>query len=178
MNASRSDAVQDAGSSSGGLEELYTRHVPSAVILARLLTGDAAAAEDIAHEGFIRAAGRFDHLRDGSNFDAYLRRTVVNLCHARWRSIARERAALRRAGVLPRPQDPRPQDGDPGEHDAVWAAIERLPLRQRAVIVLRYYEDRSEAETARVLRCSDRAVNALVSRAMASLRAELRQEER
>jgi RNA polymerase sigma factor (sigma-70 family) len=173
MNASRSDAVQAAESSSGGLEELYTRHVPSAVILARLLTGDAAAAEDIAHEGFIRAAGRFEHLRDGSNFDAYLRRTVVNLCHARGRSIARERAALRRAGALPRPPD-----GDPGEHDAVWAAIERLPLRQRTVIVLRYYEDRSEAETARVLRCSDRAVNALVSRAMASLRAELRQEER
>jgi RNA polymerase sigma factor (sigma-70 family) len=173
MDASRSEAVRAAGLASGGLEDLYARYVPSAVILARLLTGDAAAAEDIAHEGFIRAAGRFEHLRDASNFDAYLRRTVVNLCYARGRSIARERAALRRAGALPRPQEDEPQ-----EHDVVWSAIERLPLRQRAAIVLRYYEDRSEAETANVLRCSDRAVNALVSRAMASLRAQLRQEER
>jgi RNA polymerase sigma-70 factor (sigma-E family) len=174
MNPSGSDTVRAVTSSSGGLEELYARHVPSAVILARLLTGEAAAAEDIAHEGFIRAAGRFEHLRDVSNFDAYLRRTVVNLCHARGRSLVRERAALRRARAIPATAT---HDHDPEERDVVWSAIQRLPFRQRAAVVLRYYEDRSEADTARTLGCSDRAVNALVSRAMSSLRAELREEE-
>jgi DNA-directed RNA polymerase specialized sigma24 family protein len=133
MNPSGSDTVRAVTSSSGGLEELYARHVPSAVILARLLTGEAAAAEDIAHEGFIRAAGRFEHLRDVSNFDAYLRRTVVNLCHARGRSLVRERAALRRARAIP-----------PATHDATLrrrrglVSDPRLPFRQRAAVVLRY----------------------------------------
>ena len=58
------------------LEELYERHVAGAIRLATLLTGDPSAAEDLAHEGFIRSAGRFRHLRSPASFDAYLKKTV------------------------------------------------------------------------------------------------------
>jgi RNA polymerase sigma-70 factor (sigma-E family) len=155
------------------LAELYIRHLPAAVALATLLTGDRATGEDIAQEGFIRAVGRFEHLRDPSVFAAYLRTTVVNLCRARFRRLRIEREAYARErspGAAPAPYDP-------AERDEVWSAIQRLPFRQRAAVVLRYYEDLSEEQAAATLRCSARAVNALISRAMATLRRELAEEE-
>jgi RNA polymerase sigma-70 factor (sigma-E family) len=156
------------------LAELYARHLPAAVALATLLTGDRATGEDIAQEGFIRAAGRFEHLRDPSVFPGYLRKTVVNLCRARLRRLRIEREAYGRD----RGTDAAPSPYDPAERDEVWRAIQRLPFRQRAAVVLRYYEDLSEEQTAATLRCSARAVNALMSRAMATLRRELAEEER
>ena len=55
--------------------------------LAALLTGDRHLAEDIGHDAFLRVAGRFGELRDPQAFGAYLRRTVVNMCHARTRTL-------------------------------------------------------------------------------------------
>src|SRR5262249_57111109 len=82
----RTEGISIVGSlPSQRLAELYERHVGPAVALAALVGGDADAAEDIAHEAFIRTAGRLSGLRDPSAFDAYLRRTVVNLCRARAR---------------------------------------------------------------------------------------------
>ena len=65
----------------------------------------------------------------------------------------------------------------PEDRDVVWPAILRLPFRQRAAIVLRFYEDLSEDQTAAVLRCTTRAANSLVSRAMTTLRRDLAKEE-
>jgi len=158
------------------LAELYERHVVRAVSLAVLLSGDEHAAQDIAHEAFIRAAARLGALRDPSAFDAYLRRTVVNLCRARHRRAAIERAVLSRIAL----REPRPPSSHPEDRDVLVRALADLPHRQRAAVVLRYYEDLSEERVAETLRCSPRAVNSLVSRAMASLRARLgneRQEE-
>lgn len=163
------------GLGGGRLAELYERHVGRAVALARLLGGDPHVAEDVAHEAFLRVAGRFGHLRHADAFDAYLRRTVVNLCRARLRRLRLEREWLRRHGRL---EEPAPDAYDPGERDAVWRAIARLPYRQRAAVVLRYYEDLSVERTAEVLRCSNRAARSLLSRAMASLREALAKEER
>ncbi|MGH2637231.1 MAG: RNA polymerase sigma factor [Actinomycetota bacterium] len=154
------------------LADLYERCVGPAVGLARLLTADSHAAEDIAHEAFVRAAGRLGGLREPTAFDAYLHRTVVNLCRARGRRILIERSYLRR--FVARESTP---EAVPGERDLLWAAVCSLPYRQRAAVVLRYYEDLSEEQTAAVLRCSPRAVNALVSRAMAALRGRLEREE-
>ena len=159
--------------SSPRLAELYERHVGRAVALAALIGGDADAAEDIAHDAFIRTAGRLSGLRDPSAFDAYLRRTVVNLCRARAR-----RATIERRYVLwlaPRAVVPAPSH--PEDQDVLWRALRALPQRQRAAVVLRYYEDLSEEQAADALRCSPRAVNALVSRAMASLRERISEEE-
>jgi RNA polymerase sigma factor (sigma-70 family) len=156
------------------LDELYERHVAGAIRLATLLTGDLSMAEDLAHEGFIRSAGRFRHLRTPTSFDAYLKRTVVNLAHERFRRLRLEREAVRREGV----EEPVARAAySPEDREVVWSAILRLPFRQRAAIVLRYYEDLSEEQTAVALRCSARAANSLVSRAMTTLRKDLAKEE-
>jgi RNA polymerase sigma-70 factor (sigma-E family) len=156
------------------LAQLYERHVPGAVRLAALLTGDPSIAEDLAHEGFIRCAGRFGHLRRSSSFDAYLKRTVVNLCFAWFRRQRLERDTSRRQAAT---EPVAPPAYSPEDRDLVWSAILRLPFRQRAAIVLRYYEDLSEEHTAVALRCSARAVNALVSRALTALRRDLAREQ-
>jgi RNA polymerase sigma-70 factor (sigma-E family) len=156
------------------LEELYERHVAGAIRLATLLTGDPSMAEDLAHEGFIRSAGRFGHLRTPTSFDAYLKRTLVNLAHQRFRRQRLEREAVRRESA----EEPVARAAySPEDREVVWSAILRLPFRQRAAIVLRYYEDLSEEQTAVALRCSPRAANSLVSRAMTTLRKDLAKEE-
>ena len=169
------DIAATRSAASARLAELYQRHVGRAVGLARLLTGDSNAAEDIAHEAFIRTAGRLSRLRDAGSFDAYLQRTVVNLCRARHRRMAVERRYLRRAvepGV-----DLDPGGGHSVDRDRLWTALNELPDRQRAAVVLRYYEDLDEVRVADILRCSPRAVNSLVSRAMATLRARVDRDD-
>jgi RNA polymerase sigma-70 factor (sigma-E family) len=166
--------VEDAGTWGGGiasmprahLADLYEEHVGRAVALATLLTGDRYAAEDIAHDAFLRVAGRLRDLRDPTAFGGYLRTTVVNLCRARGRRLTRERSALRREPGA----DAIEADTSADERDELWSLIGRLPYRQRAAIVLRYWEDLSERQIADALRCSPRAVNALLSRAMGTLR--------
>ncbi len=158
------------------LEDLYLRHVGRAESLARLLTGDPHLAQDIAHEAFVRVTGRFGHLRNPAAFESYLRRTVVNLCRAHFRRLGVERAYLRREG--PRLARAEATDADVGERDELWAAIQALPYRQRAAIILRFYEDMNEEQAGKALRCSSRAVNALVSRAMDHLRQTVRRDER
>ena len=168
----RTVAATSAVAQRPSLEELYERHLPAAVALARLIARDADVAEDLAQEAFIRAAARFGRLRDPAAFEAYLRRTVVNLCRRRWRRRRLERAYERST------REPVARLADVEERDELWSAIATLPYRQRAAVVLRYYEDLSESQTADVLRCSPRAVNALVSRAMATLRTTLKEDER
>jgi RNA polymerase sigma factor (sigma-70 family) len=150
------------------LSRLYERHVGRMVGLARLLTGDPFAAEDIAHDAFIRAASRLGAIRDPERFEAYVLRAVLNLCHSRGRHHSVERAWLQRTRP---PEDVRPPA--PEEHDAVWAAVLSLPQRQREAVVLRFYEDLSEARVAQLLACSPKAVNGLIDRAKPTLRAAL-----
>jgi RNA polymerase sigma-70 factor (sigma-E family) len=156
------------------LASLYEEHVGRATALARLLTGDDHMAEDIAHEAFIRTAGRFAHLRQPDAFGAYLRTTVVNLCRVRFRRLRLERDWLSRQDR--REPVARPEF-DPDDRAAVWNAIESLPWRQRAAVVLRYYEDLSQPEIARLLRTSVGAVESLLSRAMAALRSSMSEED-
>ncbi len=151
------------------LGALYRRSVGRAEALARALTGDPHLAQDIAHEAFIRVAGRFGHLRNPGAFESYLSRTVVNLCRSHFRKAGVERRGLQRIGI---PNEVTPGQ-EPEDREALWAAILRLPYRQRAAVVLRFYEDLSEQQAGAILRCTPRAVNALVSRAMATLRAEM-----
>jgi RNA polymerase sigma-70 factor (sigma-E family) len=156
------------------LATLYQQHVGRAVSLARLLTGDDHLAEDVAQEAFIRTAGRFAHLRQPDAFAGYLRRTVVNLCRARFRRLRVERDWLRRQ----KHEEPAaPPAFDPEDRMVMWRAIEDLPWRQRAAVVLRFYEDMSQAEIAELLRCSVGAVESLLSRAMTALRSTVTEED-
>lgn len=150
------------------LEELYVRNAPSALRTAYFLTGDADLAQDLVQEAFVRIAGRFGHLRTPEAFPAYLRRTIVNLFTSHLRRRALERARLRRlARELPTFQ------GGPEGSDDLWRALAVLPPRQRAAIVLRYYEDLPEREAAGVLGCSTGAFHQLVIRATTTLRQQL-----
>ena len=169
-------AVGDTAEAAGGLAELYVRHAPAAVGLAYLLTGDRGLAEDLVQDAFVRSTGRFQHLRNRDAFEAYLRRTVVNLFTSHLRRKRVERAYLEREGRVAG----RPVTGDPvelGVREELWAAVHRLPERQRAAVVLRYYEDLSERDVAEVLRCSVPAVKSLVARGMETLRQLVRRDE-
>jgi RNA polymerase sigma-70 factor (sigma-E family) len=160
----------------GELADLYVRHVPSANRLAFLLTGDRSQAEDLVHDAFVRCVGRFGHLRAHEAFDAYLRRTIVNLHTSRLRRVRVEREWLSReagrgarGGTAAMP--------DVAAREDMWRRLGTLPPRQRAVLVLRYYEDLSERETADALRCSVAAVKSLTARATSALREGIRGED-
>jgi RNA polymerase sigma-70 factor (sigma-E family) len=158
----------------GTLAELYQAHADRARRLAYLLTGDRAVAEDLVQDAFIRLAGRLAHLRDPGAFEAYLRRTVVNLSNSHFRHRRVERAHLDRQG------------GDPDAgvepvaafeaRDALWAALGSLSDRQRAAIVLRYYEDLPDARIAEILGCRVGTVKSLVSRGLEALREDIHRD--
>ena len=153
----------------GAMAELYVRYMPAAIRLAYLLTGDRQQGEDLAHEAFVRCVGRFAHIRAREAFDAYLRRAIVNLHTSGLRRRYVERAWLRTEGR--RAAETTASMPDVGASEDLWRALATLPARQRAALVLRYYEDLSERETATVLGCSVAAVKSLVARGSNGLRA-------
>jgi RNA polymerase sigma-70 factor (sigma-E family) len=136
--------------------------------LGYLLTGDPAQAEELAQDALVRTWRRWRMVRKPDNPEAYARKVLVN----------RHRSLLRRALVEARYRSrDRPNAGSSDEHreDAIvlWAATRRLPPRQQAVLVLRYYEDLSEAEIARVLGIPVGTVKTLARRGLARLRRNL-----
>ncbi len=176
--------------STTGLDDLYRRHAPEARRLAYLLTGDHAAAEDIAHDAFVKLAGRLFALRSPEATRAYLRKTVVNTVVSKARSRQREEARVDAytrddsrfaaeyggAGGYAGAAGAGGYDGygaaggAGGADGPVWAALLRLPPRQRAAIVLRHWLDLSEARTAQLMGCGVGTVKSLVSRGLATLR--------
>jgi RNA polymerase sigma-70 factor (sigma-E family) len=155
----------------GVLADLYARHADDALRLAFLLTGNRATAEDLVHDAFVRLAGRLLHLRDPGGFHSYLRTTVVNLTRSHFRRRGVER---RHAGRQPPPQPA--EQPDLSGREEMRVALLALPVRQRTAIVLRYYEDLSEAQTAELMRVRPTAVKSLVSRDMATLRRTMRED--
>ncbi len=151
------------------LSDLYVRHAPESIRLAFLLTGDRGLAEDLVQEAFARLVGRLRHLRDPGAFGAYLRRTIVNLATSHFRHRLVERAYLERLARISIVETNPNEDLDETMHQALL----RLPQRQRAAMVLRFYEDLSDVQTAEILRCSPGTVRSLVSRGMKTLRSEL-----
>jgi RNA polymerase sigma-70 factor (sigma-E family) len=150
------------------LEELYRGHAPDALRLAYLLTGDRGLAEDLVQDAFVKVFGRFHDLRNRDAFWWYLRRTVVNLSRSHFRRRRVERAWLERQ----RPDETH-TDPDLGERERLRKALQTLRPEQRAAIVLRYFEDLSEADTAQALGVAVGTVKSMVSRGMERLRKEL-----
>jgi RNA polymerase sigma-70 factor (sigma-E family) len=153
----------------GSLADLYVEHAPEGIRLAFLLTGDRALAEDLVQDAFVRLVGRLRHLRDPAAFGAYLRRTIVNLSTSHFRRQRVARAYLERVAGAPTVDTNTNDDLD----EAMHAALLRLPERQRAAIVLRFYEDLSDVQAAAILKCPPGTVRSLVSRGMTTLRATL-----
>jgi len=158
---------QEVGGDAERLAELYVRFAPGGIRLAYLLTGDRSLAEDLVQEAFVRFVGRLHPLRDPGAFDAYLRRTIINLSKNHFRRRALERTDLERRA---RQQAPVAEERDVSEYEAMRIALLGLPVRQRAAIVLRYYEDLPEPQIAELLRCRPATVRSLVSRGLEALR--------
>jgi RNA polymerase sigma-70 factor (sigma-E family) len=156
----------------GVLEELYVRHADRAIRVAYLLTGDRGLAEDLVQEAFLRLAGRFLHVRNRAAFESYLRRTVVNLANSHHRRARSERRTMERSVGMRPPEPQEPEAGD----DTLRRALLRLPPRQRTAIVLRFYEDLSEQQTAEAMRCAPGTVKSLVSRGMTTLRESMHRQ--
>ncbi len=117
------------------LSELYLRHADDAVRPAYLITGDRALAEDLVQDAFVKLAGRLLHLRDPGGFEAYLRRTIVNVTNSTFRRRKVEQRYAERQASLRQPVG---EDPDVPSREALRAALLSLPVRQRTAIVLRF----------------------------------------
>ena len=133
---------------------------------AYLLTGDLHQAEDLLQTSLAKLYLAWDRVNDRESVDAYVRRIMVNEQNSLWR-----RAWKRRE----RPTDVLPEVGvtdayDDGRGALLWETVQTLPRKARAVLVLRYYEQLSEAETADILGISVGTVKSQTSRALSALR--------
>jgi RNA polymerase sigma-70 factor (sigma-E family) len=151
---------------SARLLELYQVNARPVVRLAYVMTGDRELAEDLAQEAFVRVAGRWRDLRRPEAFRSYLFKTVVNLTNSHWRRRRVERGYL----ALQDPRTGTTTIPDVERNEVLKDALLTLPHRQRAALVLRYYEDFSEQQTAEMLGCSVGAVKSLVTRGTEALR--------
>ena len=152
-------------------EEFAAARLPAVLKFAAVLTGDRGLAEDVVQEVLARAIARWQTISRLDCPEAYVRRMIVNE-YLSWRRRS-WRLVLSGAGTdLTGRSVPDPAAGS-AERDAIFAELAKLPLRQRAVLVLRYYEGLSDQEIAEVLGCRPGTVRGYASRALAALRVEL-----
>ncbi|MGH8793567.1 MAG: SigE family RNA polymerase sigma factor [Stackebrandtia sp.] len=134
--------------------------------LAFLMCGDTHRAEDAVQQALARLYSVW-HRRTAHSVDAYVRRIVINAVKSEYRG-----AWFRRERVTDAPLERAEADSSASTADrmAILSAPARLPMRQRAAVVLRYWEDRSVDETAEILRCSAGTVKTHSSRGLERLR--------
>jgi RNA polymerase sigma-70 factor (sigma-E family) len=135
---------------------------------AYLLTGNLADAEDLVQSALAKTYQAWDRIEDRKALDGYVRRAIVNTHISWWRR--------RRVDEYPTddiPDQPAADTSVNNElHDSLQRAIDKLPQRMRAAVVLRYFEDMTEAEVADILGVSQGTVKSTVSRAVAKLRTD------
>ena len=150
------------------LTALYTVHYRSLVRMAAFLTGDRDNAEEVVQDAYVKVHGSWRGLREPDKAEAYLRTAVVNLSRSRLRR--RQVAAKHQPEPLLDTASAESTALRAVQREAVVHALQQLPRRQREAVVLRYYGDLSEAQTASAMGCSVGAVKSHTSRAMAALR--------
>jgi RNA polymerase sigma-70 factor (sigma-E family) len=147
---------------------------------AYLLTGNRSDAEDLLQTALAKTYLAWPRIRERHAVDAYVRRTMVNTRTSWWRRDRHVKPAGHDEHLAALPTAGRDPIADADLHEALWTALARLPRRQRAAVVLRYYEELSEAETAAALGVSVGTIKSTVARGLAKLRedAGLRDDER
>ncbi len=171
MDARLLAVTRDDATVEDRVADLFDRHYLGLCRLACLLLGDAAQAEDVVQEAFLRTFSGWWRLRDPDKAERYVRRSVVNLCRSRFRhrdAEHRGNAAValqegRTEGLASRTSD------DQDTVVVVLEAVRNLPPRQRMSIVLRYYLDLPEAEVAVLMGCSTGTVKSQVAKAKQTL---------
>ena len=140
--------------------------------LAHLLTGERDAAEDLLQNALAKVYRHWDRVRAAELPDAYVRRIMVNENNSRWRGLLR-RHETPSSHVLEVLEPPGVAGLDPTASIDLWRHVQNLPRQQRSAVVLRYYEDLTEAQTAEVLGCSVGTVKSHTSRAISALRTSM-----
>ncbi len=155
-------------------EEWVNGRVPALLRFAYLVTRSQDAAEDAVQSALTDALRHWDRVRRTRDPDAYVRRMVVNAHVSGWRRWGRRESPVPdvRDRALPDPAAAHAQ------RDLVWEVCGALPTRQRAAVVLRFYEDLDYPEIAAVLGISEVTARSHVHRALAALRTRLTEEDR
>jgi len=153
-------------------QEFADSQLPSLLRYAVMLTGDPHVAEDLVQDTMVRVQLNWRRVSHSDSPDGYVRRVLTN----RFIDLRRD-SWWRRVRLFadPDPTVAASQDHaqDSAERDQIWTMLATLPRRQRAALVLRYYEDLPDAEIADVLGCAVGTVRSSISRALATLRADL-----
>lgn len=144
--------------------EYMAARQPALLRTAYLLTGDSHTAEDLVQTALAKLYLSWDKVHQQELVDAYVRRILVNEHNSLWRRPWKRREAV--TAELPEQATATASGHDP----ELWELVLSLPRKQRAAVVLRYYEELSEAETAAVLGVSVGTVKSQTSRALAALR--------
>jgi RNA polymerase sigma-70 factor (ECF subfamily) len=156
--------------------ELMRRHLPKMVGLARRMLGNHAEAEDVAQDVFLRVWKHANAWRPGqAKFETWMHRVAMNLCLDRLRRSGRQGEEVSPETPDKRASATRALD-DRQRRERVRDALQRLPERQRAALVLCYYQERSNIEAAEILGVSVDALESLLSRARRSLKSALSAE--
>jgi RNA polymerase sigma-70 factor (sigma-E family) len=151
-------------------EEFASAHLAAVLRFAAVLAGDRAAADDLAQEVLIRAYSRWDRIGGLERPEFYVRKMILN----EFLSWRRRSARQARRDLLAERASAVPDHAQAySEREALLGELSKLPRRQRAVLVLRYYEGRPDTEIAQLLGCSPGTVRGYASRALAALRVEM-----
>jgi RNA polymerase sigma-70 factor (sigma-E family) len=144
--------------------------MPALLRFAHAVTGDPHTAADLVQDALVRTGMRWSRLDKTGDPEAYVRRAILNGRTSRWRKLHRE--------TLVHEMPERMPANEPARHDEqLWDLLKTLPHKQRAVIVLRYYEDMSEEQIAATLGCAPGTVKSQASKALAKLRAAMPDKE-
>jgi RNA polymerase sigma factor (sigma-70 family) len=165
------EAQAHARALGAAFEAFYRQEYRAVVAVAYALTGKAAVAEELAQDAFLVAHRRWSQISSYDAPGAYVRRVVANMAVSFGRRLAAEARALARLAARSAPgawaAPLEPTDAD------FWRAVRSLPRRQAQVLVLRYLEDRSDAEIAHILGCAENTVRVHLHNGRRSLAARL-----
>ncbi len=143
-------------------ESFYRSHHTDAVRWATALIGNRAIGEELAQDALLRVGQRLYRL---DNPGGYLRTTVANVCASWHRTNQRDLRRVERLGITDAPVS--------AVANEMLDALARLPYRQRAAVVMRYWADWPEADIAAALDCRPTTVRTLIHRGLAALRQEI-----
>ncbi len=154
-----------------GFEQLVATRWAALYRTAYLLTGQQGDAEDVLQSTLVKAFGSWRKVARAESPEAYVRRMLVN----EFISTQRRRRRAREHTARQRPAEPAPaHEESVADRVDLWPQVRALAPRQRAVVVLRYYEDLSERQIAETLGCSVGTVKSQAAQALRTLRARLR----
>ncbi len=152
-------------------EEFVHSRGTALVRFARLLTGDDHRADDLVQEVLAKAFAKWRRMSAADRPDIYVRRMLINANTSWWRRRSSTELSVAEPTDRPGPHD----IGDEvAQRDHLWRLVVTLPVRQRAVLVLRYYEDLDDASIAEILTCSAVTVRTAALRGLTTLRERYR----